>query len=108
MLPFQDYVPLDPQPLAQGHFLAAGDQFHQQDDDSDAMAEQRATAAGKRPKLSLASLIGQAITAQPEQKARLSSIYEWIATNYPEYYKLNQGGWQVPTYLYTILLLTVA
>jgi hypothetical protein len=55
----------------------------------------RATAAGKRPKLSLASLIGQAILSSPEQKARLSSIYEWIADRYPEYYQMNQGGWQV-------------
>jgi hypothetical protein len=57
--------------------------------------QQRPSGMGKRPKLSLASLIGQAILAHPENKARLSSIYEWIANEYPEYYKLNQGGWQV-------------
>jgi hypothetical protein len=55
----------------------------------------RSTAAGKRPKLSLASLIGQAILDTPETIARLSSIYEWISSRYPEYYTINSGGWQV-------------
>jgi hypothetical protein len=55
----------------------------------------RSTAAGKRPKLSLASLIGQAILSAPEQKARLSTIYEWISERYPDYYRMNTGGWQV-------------
>ncbi len=54
----------------------------------------RSTAAGKRPKLSLASLIGQAILSTAERKARLGQIYEWVAERYPEYYTLNQGGWQ--------------
>ncbi len=55
----------------------------------------RATAAGKRPKLSLASLIGQAILAAENNRARLSTIYEWISERYPDYYKMNYGGWQV-------------
>jgi hypothetical protein len=55
----------------------------------------RSTAAGKRPKLSLASLIGQAILSSPNQKARLSNIYEYISNRYPDYYKMNNGGWQV-------------
>lgn len=42
----------------------------------------------KRPKLSLASLIGQAIMSQPGEKARLSTIYDWISNKYPEYYRL--------------------
>eukprot|EP00158_Paraphelidium_tribonemae_P006285 Partr_v1_DN27761_c0_g1_i2_m66957 putative Forkhead transcription factor len=54
----------------------------------------RATAAGKRPKLSLASLIGQAILATQYHRARLSTIYEWISERYPDYYRLNCGGWQ--------------
>ncbi|KAI3629646.1 hypothetical protein MIR68_011081 [Amoeboaphelidium protococcarum] len=48
----------------------------------------------KRPKLSLASLIGQAIMSQPGEKARLSTIYDWISNKYPEYYRLQTGGWQ--------------
>jgi hypothetical protein len=56
---------------------------------------ERQTAAGKRPRLSLASLIGQAILSSPEQKSRLQNIYDWIANRFPEYYQLNVGGWQV-------------
>lgn len=68
-------------------------------------ASQRKTVAGGRPKLSLASLIGQAILASDGVKARLSTIYEWIAKNYPEYYQLNHGGWQVLGSLYLFICL---
>jgi hypothetical protein len=53
------------------------------------------SAANKRLKLSLASLIGQAILNAPGNKARLGTIYEWIALRYPDQYQLNHGGWQV-------------
>ena len=73
----------------QGCDMGLPSAVHDQDDGL------RSTAAGKRPKLSLASLIGQAILSSPGQKARLSTVYMWISHRYPEYYKLNCGGWQV-------------
>ena len=66
----------------------------------------RSTAAGKRPKLSLASLIGQAILSSPGQKARLGTIYEWISTRYPDYYKMNCGGWQVRLISFLLIVST--
>lgn len=46
-----------------------------------------------KPPYSYASLIGKAILDAEEKRARLNTIYNWIADNYP-YYKLEQGGWQ--------------
>lgn len=52
-------------------------------------------STSSKPKLSLASLIGQAILAQPSQMARLSEIYQWISSHeeYGKYYKMGKGGW---------------
>lgn len=49
----------------------------------------------KSQKPSMSSLLGRAIMAQPEQRARLSTIYNWIAEHFPEDYQLSVGGWQV-------------
>lgn len=38
--------------------------------------------------------IGKAIIGSPDQRARLSSIYVWIAEHFP-YYRVEHGGWQV-------------
>lgn len=46
-----------------------------------------------KPHYSYASLIGKSILNMPEKRARLSMIYQWIASNFP-YYQLDQGGWQ--------------
>jgi hypothetical protein len=50
--------------------------------------------AFQKPAYSYASLIGKAILESLEKRARLNTIYQWIATNFP-YYQLDQGGWQV-------------
>jgi hypothetical protein len=56
-----------------------------------------------KPAASYATLIGKAIMDTEEKRARLSTIYNWIAENYPcksiiiinKDYKIDQGGWQV-------------
>jgi hypothetical protein len=55
----------------------------------------RTIPAKDRQKLSLASLIGQAILSQEGKKARLGTIYAWITENYPDHYRLQNPGWQV-------------
>ncbi|KAG4301469.1 hypothetical protein PCANB_002381 [Pneumocystis canis] len=47
----------------------------------------------KKPNLSYASLIAQAILSSPTKKMTLSDIYEWITDTY-KYYKYAQNGWQ--------------
>ena len=86
MLPSYQDLQLYGMPAEYGGFVPIGFEFPQQFGGE---------IEGRRPKLSLASLIGQAILAQPEQRARLSAIYEYVTKEYPEYYKLNEGGWQV-------------
>eukprot|EP00158_Paraphelidium_tribonemae_P003999 Partr_v1_DN26517_c1_g1_i1_m3378 putative Forkhead transcription factor len=46
-----------------------------------------------KPTYSYASLIGLAIMNSEDHRARLSSIYNWISTNF-SYYQLDHGGWQ--------------
>lgn len=52
-----------------------------------------------KPPYSYATLIGKSIMDSEEKRARLSTIYAWIADNYP-YYKLDHGGWQVISKLF--------
>ena len=47
----------------------------------------------QKPSYSYASLIGLAIMNSEDQRARLSSIYQWITSNFI-YYKMDHGGWQ--------------
>ncbi|KAM0790917.1 hypothetical protein ACM66B_004224 [Microbotryomycetes sp. NB124-2] len=46
-----------------------------------------------RPSFSYSALIGQAILGNPDKRARLSEIYDFVMTNYP-YYRRNESGWQ--------------
>ena len=93
--------------MLQSPFMSDTQQLQHQDIDSSFELEHndtRATAAGQRPKMSLASLIGQAIMASNQQKARLSTIYEWISERYPDYYRMNSGGWQVSLSAFLLLV----
>lgn len=47
----------------------------------------------EKPSYSYAALIGLAILHMPGQRARLSTIYHWISTNFM-FYQLDNGGWQ--------------
>lgn len=83
------------------------DEQHQQvlvPQEQPAVAKQRRQSAGNKPnRLSLASLIGQAIMAQEMRQARLSTIYQWIADTHPQLYRLSEGGWQVRSFSSLIL-----
>ncbi|KAF8433217.1 hypothetical protein L210DRAFT_962107 [Boletus edulis BED1] len=46
----------------------------------------------KRPELSYAALIGQAILSSPEHRLTLQEIYDWITIVYP-YFQRNEATW---------------
>ncbi|CAG8626831.1 2102_t:CDS:2 [Dentiscutata heterogama] len=50
----------------------------------------------RRPPFSYSSLIAQAILDSPDRRLTLREVYQWIMERYPQLYKADDTGWQVP------------
>ncbi|CAG8567890.1 2244_t:CDS:2 [Acaulospora colombiana] len=50
----------------------------------------------RRPPFSYSSLIAQAILDSPDKRLTLREVYQWIMGRYPQLYKADDTGWQVP------------